>query len=81
MAVVEAVLAGDQFKLCAEGAYEDAVLGDALPSSAVRPEVSTVVLMNGTAGRFVGLARWTMVCVPVVPSSFALRLSAWSDSR
>ena len=58
----------------------DEVLGEALPSSAVRPAFeSTVVCMKGTAG-FCRALRCTIVCVPLVPINLVVRPSIWSES-
>ena len=81
VAPVDAVLAGDHVTLCADCADEDVTLGEALPFSAVRPEIlSAFVLMNGTLGFCRRFARCTTVCVPGVPFKFALRCSHWSES-
>ena len=81
VAAVDAVLAGDQVILCADGVNEEATLGEALPSSAVRPRtLSAFVLMNGTVGFCRWLARCTMVWVPSVPLNFALSWSICSEN-
>ena len=79
VAGVEAVPAGDQSALLFEGVNEELVRGD-VPFDAGFGDSSIFMSICGRVLRRCWPALCTIVCVPFVPFSFALRFSICSEN-